>query len=141
MYDYQIICNRLIRFFPYLTLVHLIVSRLHRQIHRKTCVVYSSMAVYVTSKNSIWLQLYYRRQAKFAKVKVFTSVCPGGGSASRGWGCLHPGGLHSEGGLSRPLPIGYYGIWSKSGRYASYWNAFLLSECSPHGFFFFCINC
>ena len=85
MYDYQITCNRLIRFFPYLTLVHLIVSRLHRQIHRKTCVVYSSMAVYVTSKNSIWLQLYYRRQAKFAKVKVFTSVCPEGGG-------LHPGG-------------------------------------------------
>ena len=66
-----------------------------------------------------------------------------GGSASRGvcirgrvvciqeGGGLLPGerGLHPGGGLGRPLPppryMGYYGIRSTSGRYASYWNAFL----------------
>ena len=35
------------------------------------------------------------------------------------------GGLHLEGGLGRPS-IGYNRIRSTSGRYASYWNAFLL---------------
>ena len=38
------------------------------------------------------------------------------------------GGLHPEGGggwADHP-PIGYHGIWQTSGRYASYWNAFLL---------------
>ena len=57
----------------------------------------------------------------------------GGLHASRGR-CLPPGGLHpgevciqeGEEGWADPLPIGYYGIWSSSGQYASYWNAFLL---------------
>ena len=53
-------------------------------------------------------------------------LCPfhgGGGSASRG--VLHPG-VCIQGGL-HPPPIGYYGIWSTSGQYASHWNAFLFS--------------
>ena len=48
-----------------------------------------------------------------------------------GWG-LHPGGSASGGSASRggwadppPRYMGYYGIQSTSGRYASYWNAFL----------------
>ena len=79
---------------------------------------------------------------------------PPGGSASRGWGLhlegvcilggvciwglclqgewgLHPGvGGHPGGGrgsASRGVgqtPMGYYGLRSKGGRYASYWNAF-----------------
>ena len=54
-------------------------------------------------------------------------VCPqGGGSASREV-CIRAGvcigGLHPGGGQTPP--IGYYGIQSTSGRYASYWNAFL----------------
>ena len=60
-------------------------------------------------------------------------------------GGLHPGGLgrlpprrqtwgSASGGGVRQIPpppiyIGYYGIWSTSGRYASYWNAFLLLLC------------
>ena len=30
-----------------------------------------------------------------------------------------------------PPPMGYYGIWSTSGRYAFYWNAFLLTLLPP----------
>ena len=50
---------------------------------------------------------------------VFTGVCLStGGSASRGRGfCIR--------GADTPTPIGYYLIRSTSGRYASYWNAFL----------------
>ena len=52
------------------------------------------------------------------------------GSTSRGGG-LHPeGSAPGEGSLGRPLPqryMGYYGIRSTSGRYASYWNASLLT--------------
>ena len=50
-------------------------------------------------------------------------------------GCIQ-GGLHPRGevcirgsvsrGLGRPPTIGYYGMWSLKGWYASYWNAFLL---------------
>ena len=43
----------------------------------------------------------------------------------RGWGggCM-AGGMHD----THPPGRSYsYGIWSMSGRYASYWNAFLLS--------------
>ena len=54
-----------------------------------------------------------------------------GGSVSRG--VLHPVGLHPrEGGSASggwggwaDYPIGYYGIWLMSGRYASYGYAFL----------------
>ena len=92
----------------------------------------------------IWLQYspnkhlvrnYYRPQTKFAKVMfLHLSICSQEGPASRGvciWGCLHPGGLHPGGlhpggSVSRQSPsIGYYGIKSTIGRYASYWNAFL----------------
>ena len=34
------------------------------------------------------------------------------------------------GGVRQTPPIGYYGIWSTSGRYASYWNAFLFNNAS-----------
>ena len=70
------------------------------------------------------------------------SLSPGGvcleGFASRGI-CIGgglPGGVYIQGGLPRgvciergvgqiPSPIRYYGILSTSGRYTSYWNAFL----------------
>ena len=66
-----------------------------------------------------------------------------GGSASRASaskGGLHPGGICIGGSASRgvciqrgstfrgnraDLPPRYYGIWPTSGRYVSYWNAFL----------------
>ena len=54
-------------------------------------------------------------------------VCRGGlprGSLPRRG--LHPGGSAS-GGLGRP-PLRFYEIRSKSGRHASYWNAFLFGE-------------
>ena len=80
------------------------------------------------------------------KGNVFTSVChsscpqegglprAGGGSASRV--SLHPGGVClgesayrgvciQRGVGQTPSPIRYYGIQSTSGRYTSYWNAFL----------------
>ena len=54
----------------------------------------------------------YCPQIKFVKVMfLHLSVCSRGGSVSRG--VLHPGGSASP-------PIGYYGIWSTSGPYASY---------------------
>ena len=43
-------------------------------------------------------------------------------------GSLHPGGSAS-GRIPHPLRyMGYYGVRSESGRYASYWNAFLLQK-------------
>ena len=43
---------------------------------------------------------------------------------------VHRGGLHPGRGIwQTPPPIAYYGIRSTSGRYASYWNAFLFSVC------------
>ena len=50
------------------------------------------------------------------------------GGLHPGEGGLHPGeeGLHTGGiGQTTTPPKGYYGIRSTSGRYASYWNAFL----------------
>ena len=54
--------------------------------------------------------IYYRPQTKFGVGNVFTPVC------------------HSvhRGSNQPPPPIGYNGIRSTSGRYASSWNAFLL---------------
>ena len=52
---------------------------------------------------------------------VFTGVCLSTGV------CIQRGGLHL-GGWADPPPIGYYGTRSTSGRYASYWNAFLLQS-------------
>ena len=78
---------------------------------------------------------------------VFTLVCH---SVHRGG--LHPGGLHPgvsasgrevdlhpggsafrRRGVGRP-PIGYYGIQSTNGWYASYWNAFLFQEGNRIGY-------
>ena len=71
-----------------------------------------------TATNSI----YYRPQTKFAKVMFLqVSVCPHGG---RGHAWFFLGGMH---GFFRAAYIGYDEIRSMSGRYASYWNAFLLS--------------
>ena len=79
----------------------------------------------------------YRSQTVFATVmfsQVSVILSTGGGrsasregSASRGYASrrgLHPGGSASGRGAGRPI-IRYYGIWSTSGWYASYWNAFL----------------
>ena len=74
---------------------------------------------------------------------------PGGGVSHPGGGDMHPGkGVCIQWGGGRHLgtevsfqwggvciqggkgvyipPIRYYGVWSTSGRYVSYWNAFLL---------------
>ena len=60
---------------------------------------------------------------KLREGNVFTGVClfKGVGTHPQGWIC--PGGGYSP----PPQYMGYYGIRSTSGRYASYWNAFLLS--------------
>ena len=60
-----------------------------------------------------------------------------GGLHPRGLHLLHPEGVCIHGGwgggqTSSPPdadpPLGYYWIWSRSGPYASYWNAFLFSQ-------------
>ena len=68
----------------------------------------------------------------FSQACVIPSVHGEGGGLHPG-GCLDPGVPNPGGSASRglggwadPPPIGYYRIWSMSGRYASYWNAFLL---------------
>ena len=80
-----------------------------------------------------WLAsvVHYRQQTKFVRVmfsQVF--VCPqGGGGVCIQRVCIWrgvQGRLLSGWGWVDPPPIGYYGIGSTSGRYASYWNAFLL---------------
>ena len=64
---------------------------------------------------------YYRPQTKFAKIMflnlpVIHSVHGG----------LDAGGESTSKGVGHTPPIGNYGIRSTSGRYVSYWNAFLL---------------
>ena len=64
---------------------------------------------------------FYRPRKKFAMVMFSqTSVILSTG------GCLRPGRSAARGGWVDPPSIGYYGIRSASGRYAPYWNAFLL---------------
>ena len=59
---------------------------------------------------------------------------PPGGSASSRWG---GGGLHPGADPPPPRYMGYYEIWSISGQYASYWNAFLFPESVHHR----CLQC
>ena len=50
--------------------------------------------------------------------------------ASRGvclWGYTSGGGVYIQGRVGQ-TPLRYYGIWSISGRYAPFWNAFLLNN-------------
>ena len=92
---------------------------------------------------------FYRPQTKFAKIMFSqVSVCPqwGGGHAwqrgvhgredMHGEGvCMAGGGACMAGGMcgrgtcmACMPPCRYYKIWSMSGRYVSYWNAFLLAH-------------
>ena len=63
----------------------------------------------------------------FSQVCVIPSVHGGKGLPEGG---LHPVGSawggSASGGVGQTPQIRYYGIWSTSGWYASYWNAFLL---------------
>ena len=63
---------------------------------------------------------------------VWLGVCVAGGHALQGacMGVYMPGGVHGGGGMYTHTPGRYYGygIWSMSGRYASYWNAFLFVQ-------------
>ena len=88
---------------------------------------------------------FYRQQTKFAKVmSLQVSVCPRGGACvAPGMGCAWQGGMHGREGAyvaggvhgggayvcgrggGHVCHCRYYGIRSMSGRYASYWNAFL----------------
>ena len=81
----------------------------------------------------------YRPQTKFAKVMFLQmSVCPLGGGM-RGWGGgVHGWGACVAGGMHAPPPSATYygyGIRSMSGRYVSYWNAFLLERVKLEGIF------
>ena len=62
----------------------------------------------------------------FSEARVIPSVHIGGGcwlpSVNHR---SHDQGGSASGGLGRPPPPEHYGIRSISGRYASYWNAFL----------------
>ena len=70
---------------------------------------------------------YYRPQTKFAKVMFLqVSVCPRGGGV-RGWGhAWQGGGMHGRGWQGGQI-LRDTVIRSMSGRYASYWNAFLFN--------------
>ena len=93
------------------------------------------------------LRFVTARKRSLGQGNVFTRVChflhgegglhPGGGMHPGGGICIQEGGSASRGvclqgvciqaGLDRPPPsIRYYRIQSTSGRYAFYWNAFLL---------------
>ena len=79
----------------------------------------------------------YRPQTKFAKVmypgdRGGVSAFRRGRVCIRGSVCIQTEGSASRG-IAQTPPIGYYGIWSTRGWYASYWNAFLLENilCCP----------
>ena len=84
------------------------------------------------------LNYNYHPQMKFWAGNIFTSVCysfcPQGEGVCIQGGCLHLGVVASGGEGLHPwgICIGYYGIWSTSGQYVSYWNAFLLIHISSH---------
>ena len=85
------------------------------------------LMVIIKCKNRILLSrlIFTARKRSLGQGNVFLHLCVilftggwGGRSASRGW-------------ADHPFPpIGYYGIRSTSGRYASYWNAFLYEHVS-----------
>ena len=94
-------------------------------------------------------EVFTARKRSLGQGNVFTGIClsTGGGLASQNQKLHDQGasassrgvcirrGLHPGRGLDRPPSryMGYYGIRSTSGRYASYWNAFLLSVSNqPH---------
>ena len=86
-----------------------------------------------TGKGSWLPSMHWEEGVGFPACIGKGGLYPGGGglhldgSASRE-GSASGGGICIRGGLDRPpLPryTGYYGIWSMSGRHASYWNAFL----------------
>ena len=115
-----------------------------------TCACFHDIcAIFLYSQISFEVQQFsdsnYRPQTNFAKVMFLqVSVCPRGGlwqGACAWWGCVWQGAciagsLYGKGAMrgdgggcvwhARPPPR-YYGIRSMSGRYASYWNAFLLN--------------
>ena len=71
------------------------------------------------------LRFYYRPQTKFgARYCFYTchSIHRGGG----GGVCIQGVGGWADLQMPPHHRIGYYGIWSTNGRYAPYWNAFLL---------------
>ena len=82
------------------------------------------------------LTFYYRLQRSWGKVIFSEEFCPRGGACMVGrhvWqggvhcrGACVAGGVRGSGGVcGTHAPGRYYEIWSMSGRYASYWNAFL----------------
>ena len=84
-----------------------------------------------------------KNTGKVRKFHQFGNPDRGGGGGwlpsmhhrSHDWGVLHPGGSASGGGLGSPPK--HYRIWSISGRYACYLNAFLFNRLalppSPYG--------
>ena len=93
------------------------------------------------SVHSGWLpNLHHRSHDQGVCIQGGLPTRQEGGSASSGVGQtplgLSTGGLHPEGlGRSPPRYMGYYGIWSTSGRYASYWNASLFCKFSHESIF------
>ena len=79
------------------------------QIYYCFCTDWNNVIILLSPPNEVW------GKVMFSQVSVI--LCTGG---------LHQG-VSIQGGLGRH-PLGYYGIWSTSGRYASYWKAFLFSE-------------
>ena len=83
------------------------------------------------------------RKQSLGQGNVFTSICysvhqgsgvvgsasKGAGSASRGRVCIQEVCIQGAGWADPPN--GYYGIRPTSGRYASYWNAFLFEKILP----------
>ena len=94
----------------------------------------------VTVRNEVW------GKVMFLRLSVSHSIHRGGWlpsmhHRSHDWGRLHLGGgcLHLVGMLGRPPE--HYKIWSISGRYAAYWNAFLLPPAKKfgQGYVFTCV--
>ena len=76
----------------------------------------------------VWTWPYYCLQMKFAKVMFLhlsAGTPPAAGTPPRAgtpWEGTHPQAVTPPG--------RYYEIWSMSGQYAAYWNAFLLMACN-----------
>ena len=110
------------------------------QSHRQNSLVFHIPFFTTTIQSNIVIA----RKRSLAQGNVFTRVCHsvhGECLPSMYYRSYDQGGLYLGVGQIPPgdtWPMGYYGIWSTSGRYAIYWNTFLFTTRSrnmcPCGF-------
>ena len=84
-------------------------------------IIWNNFLPYLPPANEVWGKAMFSQ----ASVILGGGLHPGGVCIWGGGGLLPGGVLHPGGDWADPPQSEYYGIWSMSGQYAFYWNAFL----------------